>query len=349
MKLHATAGRQGLAARSGSLRELSMNCELMSNSNIAQFRDLANSSRMKVYVIPNRNKTGACAEAASTTGLRSGTEIPSFASGFTSAYHQGSMLMLFRRLWMAALAVLFVCSLPLYAGDSPEIMPLSQIKPGMKGVAYTIFEGDQVEKMDLVVLGTLHNALGPKQDVILVKLVGEKVEHTGVVAGMSGSPVYFDGKLAGALSLKLGVFTKEAIGGVTPIENMLDVEKAAATPASPMPGATPANPASITDTRIPLPENYAHQTGAGGGQFLVPIETPLISTGLYPETLAQFGKQLSAWGITAMAGGTTPPSPEDANLKPGDMVGMELVRGDLSIAPGCTVTLVEADRILACG
>jgi hypothetical protein len=304
---------------------------------------------MKVYVIPNRNKTGTCAEAASTRSLGSGMEAPWFASGFTSAYHRGSMLMLFRRLWMAALAVLWVCSLPLYAADSPEIMPLSQIKPGMKGVAYTIFEGDQIEKMDLVVLGTLRNALGPKQDVILVKLVGEKVERTGVVAGMSGSPVYFDGKLAGALSLKLGIFTKEAIGGVTPIENMLDVEKAAATPASPMPGATPANPASTADTRIPLPENYAHQTGAGAGQFLVPIETPLISTGLYPETLAQFGKQLSAWGMTAMAGGTAAPSPEDANLKPGDMVGMELVRGDLSIAPGCTVTLVNADRILACG
>ena len=85
------------------------------------------------------------------------------------------------------------------------------------------------------------------------------------------------------------------------------------------------------------------------GQFLVPIETPLISTGLYPETLAQFGKQLSAWGMTAMAGGTAAPSPDDANLKPGDMVGMELVRGDLSIAPGCTVTLVQADRIFACG
>ena len=70
-------------------------------------------------------------------------------------------------------------------------------------------------------LGILDNALGPKQDVILVQLLGEKAEHSGVVAGMSGSPVYFDGKLAGALSLKLGVFTKEAIGGVTPIANML--------------------------------------------------------------------------------------------------------------------------------
>lgn len=348
MKLHDTTGKQGLAARSKRLSQLTLGCEPMSNSNIPHFRNSANSIRMRVYVISNRNKTGFCAETASTGSLGSSAEVSPFASGFTSAYHQGSMLMLFRRLWIAALAVLFACSLPLYAGDSPEIMPLSQIQPGMKGVAYTIFEGDRIEEMDLVVLGTLRNALGPKQDVILVKLVGEKVERTGVVAGMSGSPVYFDGKLAGALSLKLGIFTKEAIGGVTPIENMLDVEKAAATPASPMPGATPANPAS-TDTRIPLPENYAHQTGAGGGQFLVPIETPLISTGLYPETLAQFGKQLSAWGMTAMAGGTATPSPEDAHLKAGDMVGMELVRGDLSIAPGCTVTLVDADRVFACG
>jgi len=263
------------------------------------------------------------------------------------------MLMKLRISCLAFLAVFLCFALPARAGDSPEIIPLSQIQPGMKGVAYTIFEGDKVEKMDLVVLGTLHNALGPKQDVILVRLVGDKVENTGVVAGMSGSPVYFDGKLAGALSLKLGTFTKEAIGGVTPIENMLDVEKAAATPATPMPGATPTNPASIASPiageRISLPEEYARQTSAGSGQFLVPIETPLVATGLFPETIAQFGKQLSAWGMTTMAGGTAAPSPEDANLKPGDMVGMELVRGDLSIAPGCTVTTVEADRILACG
>ena len=255
-----------------------------------------------------------------------------------------------RKLSIAILATLLLfCALPVHAGDTPEIMPLSEIQPGMKGIAYTIFEGDRIEKMDLIVLGTLHNALGPKQDVILVQLIGEKVEHTGVVAGMSGSPVYIDGKLAGALSLKLGIFNKEAIGGVTPIENMLDVEKAAATPASPMPGATPANPASIAEERVPLPENFARQTSAGSGQFLVPIETPLISTGLYPETIAQFGKQISAWGMSMMAGGTAAPSPEDAKIQPGDMVGMELIRGDLSIAPGCTVTTVVGDRILACG
>src|SRR5580692_2797222 len=131
-----------------------------------------------------------------------------------------------RRNFICALVLFVVIAFGLSAGETSTTFPLDQVHPGLKGVAYTIFTGDEVEKVDLVVLGVLHNALGPKQDVILVQLLGEKAEHTGVVAGMSGSPVYFDGKLAGALSLKLGTFTKEAIGGVTPIENMLDVQNA---------------------------------------------------------------------------------------------------------------------------
>ena len=133
----------------------------------------------------------------------------------------------------------FALGLPLFAQDhsdalppdNPAIFPLSDVKPGMKGVVYTIFSGDQVEKVDLEVIGLLHNALGPKEDVILVKLLGDKAAQTGVAAGMSGSPVYFDGKLAGALALKLGAFTKDAIGGVTPIADMLDVEKFSASDA----------------------------------------------------------------------------------------------------------------------
>src|ERR1700736_1024775 len=121
------------------------------------------------------------------------------------------------------LAVLFVSLLApaLFAGD-PEIFPLSQVQPGMKGEAYTIFAGDQIEKFDLVVIGVMPNFLAPKESIILVQLLGPKVEHTGVVAGMSGSPVYIEGKLAGALSLKLGIFAKEPIAGVTPIENVLN-------------------------------------------------------------------------------------------------------------------------------
>src|SRR6202790_2245655 len=110
---------------------------------------------------------------------------------------------------------------PSRAQQSTEILPLSQVHAGMQGYAYTIFAGDQVEKFDLEVLGVLDNFLGPHQSIILIQMKGPKVEHTGVVAGMSGSPVYLDGKLAGALSLKLGVFTKEPIAGVTPIPDVL--------------------------------------------------------------------------------------------------------------------------------
>src|ERR1700723_944584 len=259
-----------------------------------------------------------------------------------------------RRFSLVVLAFLIIYCVPMQADDARATFPLKDIKPGMKGEVYTIFQGDTIEKVDLVVIGILENALGPKQDVILVQLLGEKAEHSGVVAGMSGSPVYFDGKLAGALSLKLGVFTKEAIGGVTPIQGMLDVERDAANPKqtdtirnSPLTVNTGTFPPA---SRVALPQEFSGRTGAGAGQFLVPIETPLISAGLYPDTIAQFSKQISGWGMSMVAGGNAEPSPEDANLKPGDMVGVELIRGDLSIAPGCTVTAVESDgTVLACG
>jgi SpoIVB peptidase S55 len=257
---------------------------------------------------------------------------------------------------LLVLASLLIFCVPIHADDAAAIFPLKDVKPGMKGVVYTIFEGDTIEKVDLVVIGVMENALGPKEDVILVQLLGEKVEHTGVVAGMSGSPVYFDGRLAGALSLKLGVFTKEAIGGVTPIANMLSVNDL------PVPAATGARNAEANTgdvqftARVPLPQNFASVIGgssgigAGAGEFLVPIETPLIATGIYPDTMAQFSKQLAGWGMSMIAGGTAAPSPDDARLKPGDMVGVELIRGDLTITPGCTVTTVEASgKVLACG
>jgi SpoIVB peptidase S55 len=252
-------------------------------------------------------------------------------------------------LLLAAFVLIF--SFPIHADDAPVIFPLKDVKPGMKGVVYTIFTGDEIEKVDLVVLGVIENALGPKQDIILVQLLGEKVEHTGVVAGMSGSPVYFDGKLAGALSLKLGAFTKEAIGGVTPIANMLEVIDSA-------PAVSTGNKAMDSGgrqfpARVPLPQNLTTQVrraNLGDGEFLVPIETPLVATGVYPETMAQFSKELAGWGMSMMAGGTAEPSPDDARLKPGDMVGVELIRGDLTITPGCTVTVVEASgKVLACG
>ena len=115
--------------------------------------------------------------------------------------------------------------------QNPPTIPVTQIHAGMRGVAYTVFQGVKPEAMDVEVLGVLHNVNGPKGDVILVRLHGQKVEYTGVVAGMSGSPVYLDGKLAGALAFRIGEFSKEPIAGVTPIADMLEINALDQSPA----------------------------------------------------------------------------------------------------------------------
>ncbi len=241
--------------------------------------------------------------------------------------------------------------------DTPEIMPLSQVKPGMKAVAYTIFSGDKIEKFDLVILGILPDMMGSKS-IILVQLVGPQVEHTGVVAGMSGSPVYIDGKLVGALSYKFGSFTKEPIGGVTPFQDMMEVAPA---PAHSVPAAASTGSSEMGDAVSPphyeLPADAPGvsalmKPGAsaiGGGSFLTPIETPLVASGIYPSVLAQFASQLASYGLVAVPGGAGTPQPDDAKLVPGDMVSAILVSGDYSLAASCTVTAITANRVYACG
>jgi hypothetical protein len=257
-----------------------------------------------------------------------------------------------RSLFAVLAAALLVSALPALAADSPQILPLSQIKPGMKGVAYTIFQGDQIEKFEVEVIGVMPNLLGPKQDIVLIKLLGPKVEETGVVAGMSGSPVYIDGKLAGAISLKFGIFTKEPIGGMTPIEQMLDVENAerGAARASAGAAATPAEPSQATAmAQFPVPADLAGKLGLGNGAFLTPIETPLVFSGFYRGALARFSDQFAAFGMVPSQGGTVPARPDDAQLQPGDMAGIVLIAGDLSLNAGCTVTARVGDRVFLCG
>src|SRR6202165_4302039 len=246
----------------------------------------------------------------------------------------------YRRSILAALLALTaaICLSPRLAAapQSNELLPLSQVRPGMQGYAYTIFEGDQIEKFDLEVIGVLENFLGPKQAIILVQLKGPKVEHTGVVAGMSGSPVYLDGKLAGALSMKLEIFTKEAIAGVTPIADMLN---------PPLQSAS----AQADVQQFSLPAESTSRSGLPFGSSLERIETPLVFSGFQPAAIQQFSNQLQAYGFVAAQGGTAPARPEDAHLVPGDMAGMVLVQGDASINSACTVTAVHADRVYLCG
>src|SRR5262245_45045025 len=109
-------------------------------------------------------------------------------------------------------------------GGATPTMPLSEIKPGQIGVVHTVFRGTTVEQFECEVLSIMKDAIGPHKDLILVRLRGQKPEFTVVVAGMSGSPVYIDGKLIGALSYRFGIFTKEPIAGITPIEYMLEAD-----------------------------------------------------------------------------------------------------------------------------
>jgi hypothetical protein len=249
----------------------------------------------------------------------------------------GQSFLCFKRCCLTALLLL---ASPLLAPsqDSNQIIPLEQIHAGMQGYAYTIFAGDQVEKFDLEVLGIMPNFLGPKQSIILVELKGPQVEHTGVVAGMSGSPVYFDGKLAGALSLKLGIFTKEAIAGVTPIEDVMRP-----------PDPKPTGQAGLQ--QFALPKETVAQNTLPAGSALEPIETPLVFSGFRAATLQQFAGQLQGYGMVATQGGSSPDQKDDshAQLAPGEMAGMVLVRGDMSINSACTVTAVRGDRVFLCG
>src|SRR6266550_4274662 len=164
---------------------------------------------------------------------------------------------------------------------SVETIPVSQIHAGMHGVAYTVFEGTKPEAMQVEVLGVLKNANGPKGDVILVRLGGKKAEYTGVVAGMSGSPVYFDGRLAGALAFRIGEFSKEPIAGVTPIAEMLEISALDSTFTS-VPVQAKSIPGLAAKTSGPgLPS----ATAPNFANYLKPIETPLVFSGFSEDAI----------------------------------------------------------------
>jgi len=274
------------------------------------------------------------------------------ASNLSMARLISRYVILTATLALAAVPSLF--PLRAQAPTTTEIIPVSEVRAGMKGYAYTIFAGDQVEKFDLEVIGVMPNFLGPQQSIILVQLTGTKVEHTGVVAGMSGSPVYIEGKLAGALSLKLGVFTKEPIGGVTPIEDVMRPQpqtQSSAEVYSPSP-SQPAQAAQSPDSpsqQLSMPQDAASRTSLPTGSALEPIETPLVFSGYQPEALRQFASQLQSFGFVAAQGGTAPARPDDGHLVAGDMAGMVLVQGDTSISSACTVTAVRANQVYLCG
>jgi hypothetical protein len=229
-----------------------------------------------------------------------------------------------------------------------NIIALDQIRVGMKGTALTVFQGVKPESMDVEVLGVLRNANGPKGDIILVRLHGSKPEYTGVVAGMSGSPVYLDGKLAGALAFRIGEFSKEPIAGVTPIEEMFEINALDSRPIETPVHASGETAHSKTETASPGVSSAP--TSTGYESYLKPIETPFVFSGFSDATLQRYADQFAAAGITPVMGtGSASNEKQPEPIEPGSAVSAVLVRGDMDIAATCTVTYVDSKHLLACG
>jgi hypothetical protein len=247
----------------------------------------------------------------------------------------------------------------------PEILALKDVKPGMHAIAWTVFSGNTAEPVPVEIIGVWQNAMGPRQDVIMGKM-GGKAERTGVAGGMSGSPVYVDGKLIGAVALRLSQFSPDAICGITPIESMLEIQdfdhsrpSDARTPDK-LPGSQPV--AAAMSGEMPS-ELVAQLVAAGGtaplptrGPLMTPIETPLVFSGFTADTLATYEPLFRQMGITAVQGGAAagaltakPAAGWEHALNPGEAVSGILVSGDMATTGMGTVTYNDGKRILAFG
>ena len=232
------------------------------------------------------------------------------------------------------------------------IFPLSEVRKGMTATAWTVFQGDKPEPMQVEILGILRGARGPGHDMILAQLHGAKPEYTGVVAGMSGSPVYIGGRLLGSLSYRIGQFSKDPIAGITPIEQMLEVRDLPVAPAEPPSEFASAKPAPAQD------RNWASGAASDGMNFQA-METPLVMSGFHPEAIKLWQQQMAGTGLEMVAAGGVGGSSSDLDLKPsaaalatmrpGSAVSAQLVRGDVEISATCTVTYIDPKQLLACG
>ena len=244
--------------------------------------------------------------------------------------------------------ILTCLSAPAAEKTNVQILPEDQVKAGMHGVAYTVFEGVTPEPMDVEILGVLRNMAGPRSDVILARLHGQKVEYTGVVAGMSGSPVYVDGKLVGAIAYRIGEFSKEPIAGITPAATMLEINDMDTPPASE--AGTGLKGAKHEASRTSGPGLAPSDVGSNYANLLKPIETPLVFTGFSEQTLSLFAKDFGSAGIVPVMGaGSVSNDKQPEPIVPGSAVSAILVRGDMNIAGTCTVTYLDDSRLLACG
>jgi len=263
------------------------------------------------------------------------------------------------------------------SGPPPAIMPLSEVKPGMVGQALTVFQGTKPEPFKVRVVSVMRNFL-PKEDVILIRAEDPRVEFSGIVAGMSGSPVYIDGKLVGAVAYAWS-FAKEPLGGVTPIESMLAERRrprriSHEVFAGNEAGQETISPLAAEGFRVPAalkgalasahagfeaPDALSRGLGlpplgpsaANGEPRLLRASVPLTVSGFSPRTVGELTDELKPTGLVPLqaGGGRKLGAPAAGRVEPGSAIGVELVRGDMSTVATGTVTYVNGSDVLAFG
>ncbi|MBS1818943.1 MAG: hypothetical protein JSU08_13505 [Acidobacteria bacterium] len=250
-------------------------------------------------------------------------------------------------------------------------MSVDDIRPGMVGVGRTVFNGTRVEEFKAHIIGVIENVIGTQRNLILARLEGGPLADTGVIAGMSGSPVYVDGKLIGAVSYSLGSFPKEPIAGITPIAEMTDATALAAT----RPGGArvdvtfPLEPESLLasfrkalNLNRPFTERAGDAQlvgvssvsgfGAEIGTMMRPIATPLSISGFdtrAADVLAPTFRNSGFVPVGAAAAARAGMAEFDGPLKPGDAVGVTFVSGDLELGATGTVTHIDDNKVYAFG
>lgn len=246
---------------------------------------------------------------------------------------------------------------PAEARSAAGFMDIDDVRPGMRGYGLTVYQDARIDTFEVEVLGVIKNQFYTDHDIIMVGVSGPYVDDAGVIAGMSGSPVYIDGKLVGALAYRFGMFPKKPIGGVTPIGHMLAIREAVeseAEPGSNLPDGTP--------------ESMGGDRNDPGPSGLKPIAVPMVFSGFHPNTVSLFENELRRRGLVPVAGGSVGGSVTGGSvagsvtggsvagasggtsaLEPGSAVSAQLIRGDFNLSGTGTVTWREEDAILAFG
>jgi hypothetical protein len=251
-------------------------------------------------------------------------------------------------------------------GGISTILPVEDLRPGMKGIARTVFSGSEPQEFGIEILGVLPGFTGPRQSTIIARLSGSNVDKTGVFAGMSGSPVFIGDRLVGAIAYSFP-FAKEPICGITPIQQMIDIFESITPKVARQPHSISFAALASAEWKPTMPKQSMGATAliapvsAGSplapfmGQQIQPIATPVVFSGISQESLSLFSSELTKSGLLPVSGvgGAAEITPlarfDDKTLTPGTSVSVQLVRGDYSIAASGTVTFRDGNRIYAFG